>query len=307
MTRDQKRSLSTLFVANDVSFNVPMSEKTVTHIGGCAESYIRVKTIDDVKSAVRWANEHAIDYHFICYGSKSIIRDGGLNGLVVDLEDLDSDCHIIENGDDFVSLRITSSMKISDVLNFCDTHALTGIEGLALYAGSIGGAVMQKVDISDSEKIDTYVTGVSVINRAGKEISIRRKSLKFDDKRLKIPQTSYLSHVCVMLKKSDSATVKKNICLATEKKKALLEDGVISIGPLFQNVGRSNVAALIDDMNLCGIRIGGARVSDTHGNFIINEGQATANHIVVLMNLVRDRIKQYAGIVLEPRLKIVGK
>jgi UDP-N-acetylmuramate dehydrogenase len=63
---------------------------------------------------------------------------------------------------------------------------------------------------------------------------------------------------------------------------------------------------LIDEAGLKGVRVGGARISEMHANFIFNENSATAKDVLVLMSLIKDRVKQYSGVVLENEIIIIG-
>jgi len=64
---------------------------------------------------------------------------------------------------------------------------------------------------------------------------------------------------------------------------------------------------LIEEANLKNIRVGGARISPKHGNFIINEGEASAKDVLSLINLIKDKVKQTTGIILESEIKIIGE
>jgi UDP-N-acetylmuramate dehydrogenase len=64
---------------------------------------------------------------------------------------------------------------------------------------------------------------------------------------------------------------------------------------------------LIEEAGLKNVRVGGARISQKHANFIINEGNATASDVMALINMIKDKVKQTSGVQLEAEVKIVGE
>jgi len=76
---------------------------------------------------------------------------------------------------------------------------------------------------------------------------------------------------------------------------------------MFKNPGPITAGKLIDEMGLKGTRIGGAVVSLEHGNFIVNDGAATARDVLELVELIRQRVRAERGIELETEVEIVGE
>ena len=82
---------------------------------------------------------------------------------------------------------------------------------------------------------------------------------------------------------------------------------VPSAGSIFKNPSGSSAGKIIEEVGLKGRRVGGAEISAIHGNFIINTGGATADHVLELMNLIQDCVHRERGITLEPEVRIVGE
>jgi UDP-N-acetylenolpyruvoylglucosamine reductase len=80
-----------------------------------------------------------------------------------------------------------------------------------------------------------------------------------------------------------------------------------SAGCMFKNPGSIPAGKLIDELGLKGTRAGGAVVSAEHGNFIVNDGTATARDVLELIEIVRQRVRAERGIDLEPEVEIVGE
>ena len=79
------------------------------------------------------------------------------------------------------------------------------------------------------------------------------------------------------------------------------------MGSVFKNPPKKFAAELIEELGLKGVRIGGARISEKHSNWIVNEGGATAKDVLALIGLVKDKVKEQAGIRLETEVKVVGE
>lgn len=83
--------------------------------------------------------------------------------------------------------------------------------------------------------------------------------------------------------------------------------GTKSCGSVFRNPPGDHAARLIESAGLKGTAIGGARVSDKHANFILNDGEATAADVEALIARVRDVVERTHGIALEPEVRVVGE
>jgi UDP-N-acetylmuramate dehydrogenase len=80
-----------------------------------------------------------------------------------------------------------------------------------------------------------------------------------------------------------------------------------SAGSVFKNPKGTPAGRLIDESGLKGTRVGGAQVSEMHGNFIVNLGSATATDICTLIGIVQRKVLEAKGIALEPEVKIIGE
>jgi len=92
-----------------------------------------------------------------------------------------------------------------------------------------------------------------------------------------------------------------------EKKRWSSQPAKPSAGCIWKNPEAIPAGKLIDELGLKGTSVGGARVSDVHGNFIVNEGGATARDVLSLMAMIRERAQQERGIALEPEVMILGR
>jgi UDP-N-acetylmuramate dehydrogenase len=91
------------------------------------------------------------------------------------------------------------------------------------------------------------------------------------------------------------------------RRKATQPIGEWSCGSVFTNPPGDHAARLVDSAGLKGFRIGGARVSEMHANFIVNDGSATATDIEQLIAHVRHTVERVHGVKLTPEVRMVGE
>lgn len=305
MMREQCDTLRGLFSEGRVLFDEPMSKHSTMGVGGPAEAYVVVNDEEELKSVISFADENGIDYHFWGAGSNVLVRDGGLRGIVIRLGIGFESIKIDRDSPEGVYVYVGSAVPTPRFVNWCSENGISGIEWLAGMPSTVGGNVAMNAGMSETSMSDV-VEEVTIVNRECKILSIRKKALRFEYRKLKIPRTAVISRSLLKLKRDNPAGVVTRAQKFFEKRRGSQPQGVKSLGCIFKNSGKTSAGMLIDEAGLKGVRVGGARISDMHANFIFNENAATAKDVLVLMSLIRDRVKQYSGIVLENEIIIVG-
>ncbi len=305
MMREQRDNLKGLLPEGRVLFDEPMSNHSTMGVGGRAEAYLVVDNEEELKSVMAFADENGVDYHFWGAGSNVLVRDGGLHGLVIRLgegfEGIETDRDTPEG----VYVYVGSAVSTPRFVNWCSENGLSGVEWLAGMPSTVGGNVLMNAGMGDNS-ISDVVEEVTLINRDRKTLSIRKKVLRFEYRKLKVPRTAVVSRALLKLKRVERSEVVTKTQAFFEKRKGSQPQGAKSLGCIFKNPGKGSAGMLIDEAGLKGVRVGGARISNVHANFILNENGATAKDVLVLMSLIRDRVKQYAGVILENEIIIIG-
>lgn len=289
-----------------VLFDEPMSRHSSMGVGGPAEAFFVADSVGELKSAVAWAMDRAIDYRFWGGGSNMLVRDGGLRGMAIKLGG-GFDFVKFERGDDgeaFVSAGAATPTR--KFVEWCAGEGLAGIEALAGCWGTVGGNLLTNAG-TDAGSMADFVEEITVVDREGRELTMKRAALKFEYRELKLPKTMAVVRALFKFRRSNPEEVKAAVVERMAGREETQPTGVRSLGCVFKNPEKPAAGVLIDEAGLKGIRIGGARVSSVHANFIINEGKATARDVCVLMSLIRERVKEQTGIVLEPEIEVVGE
>jgi UDP-N-acetylmuramate dehydrogenase len=298
MTREQREGLAALLPEGRVRFDEPMSQHSAVAAGGPAEAFVCTATVEELRRLLAWAQEQAIDYRFWGAGSATLVRDGGLAGLVIALGE-EFDGTVVERQSEAECvLRVGAATRAAALLTFCEAQMLSGMEPMARERGTVGGALCSSAGIAEETLLE-----LTMVTKEGKELTLTRSGLRFEEGRLKIPQTAVIARVqlrAVPRPAGDAAELR--VCEAAEELESLP-----CLTRVFTAPCKTGASVLIEEAGLAGVRVGMARVSARDANTIVNEGRATARDIVVLMNLMRDRVREHSGVTLEPAIEVVGE
>ncbi|MBF0105263.1 MAG: UDP-N-acetylmuramate dehydrogenase [Deltaproteobacteria bacterium] len=308
-----KDVLQTRF-AGEVLFDEPMSRHTYVRIGGPAEVFLIPQSREALMMAVRVALDHNIPYCFHGAGANTLVKDGGIRGLVISTYKSLTDCHIVEQNDDHIDIRAEAGLIFSQLIQVAKEQGAADLAPFVGIPGSVGGLVKMNAGTKTRE-IKDVLRSLTLFNREGEEIILSREKLDFEYRSLKIPRSSYILDATFRLQELVSPDEVAALMKQYQEKRVNTQPlDCLSLGSVFKNpVPRHKkeilpgAGRLIEEAGLKNIRVGGARVSPKHANFIINEGNATAKDYLSLIGLIRDRIKQNTGIVLETEIEIVGE
>ena len=123
----------------------------------------------------------------------------------------------------------------------------------------------------------------------------------------KLPLGAVILEALLHLQKGDKVRIEKRMKEMVEKRKATQPLGEPSAGSIFRNPTQSAAGKIIDSLGFKGKMRGGAMVSDTHANFIVNTGVATAADVIGLIEEIREKVRAAHGIDLELEVKIIGR
>ncbi len=292
-------------VAGEVLFDEPMSAHTSMGVGGRADVLVSPRNGGSLKTLLSFLLEAGIPFLPIGNGTNLIVRDGGYRGVLISVKALRK--LVVTGTDDAggVRLHAQAGVSCSELVDFSIRKSLAGMEFCAGIPGSIGGGVRMNAGAWGREMKDV-VTSVFLINGTAKEREIRRDDLLFSYRNLALPDGAIITGADFYLNPGDGEGIRERIeqIIATRKKRHPLT--YRSAGSVFKNPSVSPAGKLIEEVGLKGFRIGGAEVSEKHGNFIVNRGGATAADVIALIEMVRDRVRDEREITLEMELQIIG-
>ncbi len=300
-----RRKRLTEIATGKVLFDECMDRHTSIGVGGPADALAFPESAAEMGRVVAFLRAEGIAVFFMGNGTNLIVRDDGFRGVVVSTKALRS-IRIEERGGGRAAIRAEAGASLNEVVALAAREGLAGIEFGAGIPGSVGGGIRMNAGAWGSEMKDV-LESVDLLNGEGNVRTCPRAALRFEYRNFDLPEGACVLGGVFDLARGDRGAVEARVreILKTRTGKHPLH--YRSAGSVFKNPKGMPAGRIIDEAGLKGLTLGGARVSEMHGNFIVNLGSATAKDIIGLIGLVRDSVRAKTGIDLEPEVKIIGE
>lgn len=286
--------------------NEPLARYTTVKVGGPAEVLFFPASLADLVTAVQFCRKNDIPLFILGNGSNLLIRDGGIRGMVARLHRCLNSFKIEKEEDQEVWIRAEAGLATPKLVEHCRQQGYAGLESLYGIPGSIGGAIVMNAGTREGE-VGQVVEELAVLDASGEPKVYPKKKLHFEYRDLKIPRSEVIASVLLKLQKSSSEEVSNKLAFFQRRRHETQPLDQPNMGSVFKNPPKKFAAQLIEELGLKGVRVGGARLSEKHSNWIVNEGGATAKDVLALIGLIKDKVKEIADIKLETEVKIVGE
>jgi UDP-N-acetylmuramate dehydrogenase len=209
------------------------------------------------------------------------------------------------SGDRF--LKAEAGASLSDLVNLSAEEGLTGLEFCAGIPGSVGGAVIMNAGAYGRE-IKDALAELTLMDNRGTERTWTCEQLQFEYRHFVLPEkNAVLLDATFRLSRSNRELVKERIAEIRRVRKEKHPLEFRSAGSVFKNPPGQPAGKIIDELGLKGLQVGGAKVSEKHGNFIVNTGDATASDILELIRMIQDAVLRGKGITLEAEVITIGE
>src|SRR5712692_6087118 len=280
--------------------NRSMAGLTSFRIGGRADLFVAVDDEAQLSAAMAAAYQHSVPVFCLGAGTNLLVSDRGIRGLVLTL------------GAGFASIavygnRVTvgAALQFRQLVEIVVEHGLRGLEFGEGIPGTVGGGLVMNAGAFGGEmaKVVTLVHGVTV---QGDARALTRDEVNFAYRRTDLPRRFVITRVDFELAQGDRETLRARVAELKAKRAARQPRDVPNAGSIFKNPPGYFAGRLLENAGLKGTRVGGAAFSDQHANFIVNLGGARADEVRALMELARNKVKEAAGVWLEPEVKLVG-
>ena len=302
-----------------VKIDEPLQKHTTFKIGGNAKIFITVEKVDAVIELLQYLDEKGVAYMIFGGGSNMLVADEGFDGVVVKISDK---THSV------VGNHITSAAGMTTVglARVTIDEGLTGFEWGVGVPGSIGGAVRGNAGATGGEMKD-IVESVEVY-RNGEVSTIKKEDIAFQYRDTIFKHNSdVILRVTITLEKGENATGLKQAMEYLAYRNSTQPQGHASTGCIFKNhevkddrhdalkdlgvpeefLKNKKIPAgwLVEKVGLKGKEIGGAKVSERHGNFIVNTGNARAEDVEKLIDEIKQKVYDTYSISLEEEIQRV--
>lgn len=302
--------LQAAFGAGRVAVNAVLAPLTTFKVGGPADWLVTVRSVEELRTAVRMARKHDVPVAVIGGGSNLLVDDEGVRGVVIRVHG--GEVHQVSE----TVVRADAGVTINGLVRWTITHGLAGLEVWAGTPGTVGGAIYGNAHFQ-GRLISELITAVVLLSPAGdaQTVSVGDMRFGYDYSRLHDTREIVLSgDFSVTRGDPERLRGAARESLAFRKRTQPLEKA--SAGCIFQNPDPArervpdgippSAGALVDRAGLKGAAEGGAHVSTRHANFIVNDGRATAADIVTLIERCRDQVRRQFGVELRDEVVRLG-
>jgi len=285
----------------ELRLNEPLARHTSWRVGGPADRfYIPADVTDLERFLMQLPKDEEVTW--LGLGSNLLVRDGGIRGTVVAVKNVLDD--ITDTGDGI--LRVGAGVPCAKVARYAAKAGYSGAEILAGIPGTMGGALAMNAGAFGTETWD-IVTAAETINRRGKRRLYARADLEIGYRTVNLPDNEWFISARLQLARAADDSSQERIRELLSQRTATQPMGEHSCGSVFRNPPGDHAARLIQECGLKGRRIGGARISEKHANFIINDGEATAADIEHLIDSIVETVDRQFGIKLQKEVRIIGE
>jgi UDP-N-acetylenolpyruvoylglucosamine reductase len=292
----------------------PLAKHTTLRVGGPADFYVEPADENDLANVVKFCGERDLPFFILGRGSNLLVRDCGFRGVVICLSQphfsrieilVGQASSLSDRQDACPTIRCGAGAKLKNVSVEAKRNNLSGLEFLEGIPGSVGGALrmnagaMGKWTFEAVESVRFMDYAGEIHERAAGEVPVEYRACPL----LKTHIALAAIFKCTPLPRDE---IEKRMKAYSEKRWES-QPAAPSAGCIFKNPDAIPAGKLMDELGLKDARVGGAMVSAEHGNFIVNDGKATARDVLELIAILKAKAKSERGIELQTEVEIIGE
>ncbi|MHB1000950.1 MAG: UDP-N-acetylmuramate dehydrogenase [Armatimonadota bacterium] len=288
-------------INGELRISEPMFLHTSFRIGGPADVYAVAHDQYDLMTLIRWAENEGLPVFIIGAGTNLLVSDEGIRGLVISMSG-----ELAEYRFDGSRLTAGGAVKLPRLIHASIDNGLSGIECLAGIPGTVGGAVCMNAGTCAGCAGDS-LESVTVIDSDAKVCELSADDLNPRYRGSLVKDSGMLvTHAVFNLRDGNPDESAALVRKLLEKRRTGQPSGHTA-GSVFKNPQGDFAGRILELAGAKGLRVGGAKVSDIHANFIENAGGATADDVYKLVQLLQSVANDKFGVILEPEIQLVGE
>jgi len=285
----------------DVRLYEPLSKHTTLRVGGPAQFWVEPRNEKAFADLIRFCRDENLPLFAMGRGSNLLVRDGGIRGVVVH-----------PRGGDFDKIQVNSSeitagagVKLREIAYAARASNLGGLEWMEGIPGAVGGALRMNAGAMGAQTFES-VTRIRYLDAEGNPHAKNRDQLEVFYRRFPLLENNFAISATFRTQPAERAAIDSRLRESQEKRRTT-QPIAKSAGCIFKNPAGIPAGRLVDELGLKNSRVGNARVSEVHGNFIVNDGGATAAEMLQLIDKIQSAARAMRGIELETEVEIVGE
>jgi len=278
----------------------PLSKHTTMRIGGPAQFWVEPESEEGFADLVRHCFDENIPLMVMGRGSNLLIRDGGVAGVVAYLARGDFQRHEVNGAE----ITAGVGVKFKQLSALARSANIAGFEWMEGIPGNLGGGLRMNAGAMGIQTFDQVVRirfcdqDGNIFTRTPTEMDIHYRSVP-------MLRTNYALSAVIAGKPGTLAEIDASIAESVAKRRTS-QPVAASAGCIFKNPSAIPAGKLIEELGLKNFSVGGARVSEVHANFIVNDGGATSADVLTLIKEIQTAAERTRGIQLETEVQIVG-
>ncbi|WP_191561784.1 UDP-N-acetylmuramate dehydrogenase [Metabacillus idriensis] len=286
-----------------VIHNEPLAKHTTIKIGGPAEIFVEPNSIEDLKKTMAIVTKSGAAWRAIGRGSNLLVGDSGIKGVVIKLgKGLD---HLEVDGDIITAGGGYSLIKLTTVIS---KQGLSGLQFAGGIPGSVGGAVYMNAGAHGSDMSKILIKAHILFEDGTLEwLSAEELDFSYRTSLLQKKRPGICLEAVLKLEKGNREEIVAELQKNKDYRRETQPWDHPNCGSVFRNPLPHYAGQLVQESGLKGYQIGGAKISELHGNFIVNTGNATAKDVLDLIDYVKKTIYEKQSVKMETEVEIVGQ
>jgi UDP-N-acetylmuramate dehydrogenase len=287
-------------LSGNVRAGEPMARHTTFRIGGPAALFMTCDTLSDLGVATQVLIDEDVEWTVLGRGSNVLVSDEGYDGAVIVLG-RDFRKHAVDGE----HLHAGAGAVLGTLVQEAYARGLTGLEFAVGIPGTLGGALAMNAGTRE-DWIGSRVESISIYHPGRGLAGVRGSEVTWEYRRSDLPHRAIIVEARLRVETGDRDAIRYAMDGSLRRRKNSQPLSMPSAGSVFVNPPGDSAGRLIESVGLKGARCGGAVVSDVHANFIVNEGGATANDVLILMHRIITAVRDTHGIELRPEIRFLG-
>ncbi len=285
----------------DVRLYEPLSKHTTLRVGGPAQFWVEPRNETALSELIRFCRDESLPLFVIGRGSNLLVRDGGIRGVVVrpcggDFDRIDVDDNEITAG---------VGAKLKEVAYAGKAAGIGGLEWMEGIPGAVGGGLRMNAGAMGAQTFENIVR-LRYLDVKGNPHTKSRDELDVRYRNFPLLERNFAVSATFRGHAAPREQIEERLRESQEKRRTS-QPIAKSAGCIFKNTDSIPAGKLVDELGLKNSCVGKARVSKVHGNFIVNDGGATAAEMLELIDKIKATARAQRGIELETEVQIVGE
>ena len=311
ITQRKNMNLSFSFqnkIKGEVLYDEMMSKYTSMRIGGPADVFVLPANLRDLQIILK--NRGSCPIWAIGEGTNLLVRDRGIRGIVISLKNCFKSIkrpvfYKSSDGKEKAVIQVDCGVKLSYLAKFAARYGLKGVESLVGIPGSVGGSIAMNAGAEGTE-ISHVLRSIKFMTLDGEVKTYSKSEMVFAYRKTTFPSKGGIVIEAELdLEKGNITDIHREMDKYLSRRSSTQPLTMPNSGSIFKNPAGEKAGRLIESAGLKGFRIGGARVSIKHANFIVNKGGASAEDVIRLIKHIQTVVEEKSGIKLEQEIVII--